>query len=285
MPLIRDLPPDRQATIAAELTRREAVVREIFIDLGRRANLLLFLVLIGGVTASLAILLHSASQPRLVIASVSCHLVGLLIMGLAFVINHEVLWRTTFQFAAYKSAMLKSEIDTESLDAFVKPSTKLKIPMYCGYAAFAFWIAGATLCLIAVASGASSRTNSGTLLNAEVTARVPEISPARVQPPAPVESTSAPNSVAPALPHTATSNAILLADKIAIGAIAVGLLQVIALFITYRVMRTSARRQLRAYVFAETFNLFDGSHAHPPQPQRVGFPGILLTVKDRKSVV
>jgi hypothetical protein len=276
MPLFRDLPQDKQEVIIADLARREAAVREIFMDAGRRATIFLFLLLIGGVTASVTILMRSGSQPLLGIASLICFFMGLLLLMFVFMLNHEMLWRISFQFSAYKSGLLKSEIDTETLNATVKPTWKMRVPTACMYASTGLWVTGAVLCLVALAHGSDNTRRESVAFpnNAHVTeSQAPQSQVQTNAAPA-----ASPATAEPA--RTATSKAIIFADKIAIGAVMVGLLQVVAVLLTFGVMRTSARRQLRAYVFAEGFDLIDGSLAHPPQPQRAGFPGAVLTIKN-----
>jgi hypothetical protein len=52
---------------------------------------------------------------------------------------------------------------------------------------------------------------------------------------------------------------------------------------TWRLVRsaeTTAERQLRAYVFADTVSIWDGTTLDKPRPDRENFPGIVLTWKN-----
>jgi len=278
MPLLRDLTSADQLRVKTELNRRQDLLRRLYRDFGRRAMTMLLVLLVGGVATTLTVTIKTTGPTGVPIAALVCFLVGLVFIGISQVITNEFLWRFTFRLSAYRSGILQSEIDTETLSASVKPTGTLRIPTYFGYAAFIIWSIGAALTVLALANHTVTAASTGL--------ERPAASPPLTVAP----STQAPESITSAPPTntkgiaplpTATSEAIQLADKIAIAAVLVGLIQAVALIVTFGVTRSTARRQLRAYVFAEAFDLIDGAIATPIQHARAGVPGAVLSIKNQ----
>jgi hypothetical protein len=181
-----------------------------------------------------------------------------------FAINHQLLIGLAVSFAWFRFKLLDSQIDTALLNS--PPASfprSQRLAVASGYAAFALWVLGATLSVAAFTVGLPAKTAYATPQKTEATLGTQYRDTAPTQSP---------------LRYQAS---LSLPDKIAFGALAVGLAQAIALIWTVLLARSTARRQLRAFVVPETFDLLSGAVLNPPQPAYADDPAVNLVIKNR----
>ncbi len=278
MALFRDLDPGQQAKIEAELIRRESIVRDLTVDIASRGNTLLFIGRLGGAAGGFILAAKHHPVPVLVVASTASFLLGLVLQGVMLCIGNLILWRLNFQLGGYKASVLASQTDVAGLNISATPTKRDKALLVASFFPFLLWTLGASFSVtVLIHPSPLSSTYSQPTANASIpSAAAPVLSSgsASAMPKQPSISSGKETNKQNEPPTWS------LSDKIAFWAVVAGTLQAAALLMTLRLMQLSARRQLRAYVFAETFDLFDGATMQPPQPAHINEPGVLLMLKN-----
>jgi hypothetical protein len=276
--LFRELDVTQQARIEAELVRRESVVRELIVDLAGRANIFLFVGLVLGAAAASAFVANRQPASTLMLISAVCFLAGLFVQGITFCVGNIVLWRLSFRFGGYKAAVLASQTDTSGLNIAAVPTKRDKVMFWVSFVPFLFWVSGSGLGISALAIdsqqqhviGQATRTVS-VPITVGATASEASAGPREPQVKSPVEVRARTDD------HLSSWS---VSDKIAFWAVVAAIVQAIALLMTFRLTALATRRQLRAYVFPETFDLYDGATINPPQPAHAGEPMAVLVLKN-----
>jgi len=260
--LFRDLNQADKQAVGQEVVRRENVVSQLMLDVVRRAVTFLFLLLIASAVALLVAGAHYAYHASLFILALICFLLGLVCVGILLAINHQTLVGLVLGFAWFKFRILDSQIDTAVLNSPPPNLPKIqRLAMASGYAAFLLWVLGAGTGVAAFSVGIPTNT-----------ARVsPQSTGAVAVPQQHGFPTSRPPWNQAPMP---------LADEVALGALLVGLAQAVALIWTVLLARSTARRQLRAYVGPETFDLLSGTAIQPPVPAKADEPGCIVVCRN-----
>lgn len=262
MALFHDLGPLEQRAAREEVSRQETVVRGLLLDVVRRSTAFLFVLLLTSSIALLAAGVHFKYHAPLLFLALIAFLLGLLCLGMIFLINRALLVRLVVNFAWLRFKILDSQVDTGSLNAPPPDMPKSqRLAVAFGYAALIFWVLGATLGVSAFAGNFPAKIAHSNRQNTESTA-VPE------------------HHESKGLQAPANQSALALADEIGIGVLAAGLIQAGALIWTILLARKTAQRQLRAYVGPDTADLVSGSVVNPPNPARADEPGAVLICKN-----
>jgi hypothetical protein len=272
MPLFRELDPQARTEVSHELVRQENVVRSLYLDAVRKGVAFLLVVLLGGVALSVI------EAPRLAppgqVTSLACFLTGLTLVGAYYIVEHATLKRLVWNFSWFTHNVRTDQTDVTAL---FSPPQKMKaewVQPTIAYAAFAAWVVGAALITGELRTSPAPATQT-------VTATVAR-EPRQASPDV---------SMPPVQPATAGGSAELSAktdhfigwsraDSIAMAAMIAAIVQAIALIVTFYIMWTSSRRQLRAFVGPDTFDLMEGNMLNPPQPAHANEPGAVVRIKN-----
>jgi hypothetical protein len=288
MPLFRELNEGQQAKIEKDLVRREGLIGELSIDLGRRTSILLFIALLSGVAADFFLAVHQTPVRPSLLASLVCFLVGLLVFGVQLALSGRFLWRLSYRLSGLKASILASQTDTAVLNMPAAPTRFDNAMFAIGYAAFTAWILGwalGTYSLVAHQSTYDAQRIHREASTTGPTTVTPEQE--RVEPPRQDASAEEASRTYPSSAVRAANKGSRpwfegwnFSDQIAFWAVVAALVQAAALILTFRLQRFTIRRQLRAYVFPETFDLYDGALSKPPNPQVANEPACVLILKN-----
>lgn len=280
MPLFRDLDPNARTEVSNELRRQDNFVRSIYLDAVRRGVTFLLILLLAGTTLA-AVEIERFPMPRWHVATLACFLVGLTLLGVYFIVEFLTLKRLLWSYGWFRHNVMSDQADTGLL---FSPPQKIKgewVQPILAYCAFAMWVIGsvltaaelhnapaATTALTAQSVVVASAAMGHESKQASLTVSVPALQSAPAEPPA------------SRLATAQVSAAWDRADRIAMTSMVAAIAQAIALVVTFYIMWVSSRRQLRAFVGPESYDLMEGSMLNPPQPARANEPGAIVRIKN-----
>lgn len=282
MTLFRELPVDRRDKVIDLSVENQKGIRDAFLNVGDRAQAFLSIILLIGIVL-VSIGMYQRSPPsHYYVFSLGSFLVGILFSALSFASNLETTRAALLKSASRMQQVFRSELPIEATDT---PPINLRwmfLTSGLGYAAFLCWILGSAVAFAAFVS--ADQAPHKTALVAEMMpsgfpAKVQSSPPAIVIAPAPSTNTH-PSSAATTVSISQDNKKWSVSDTVAVVATCVGFLQFAALVATYIVMRSTARRQIRAYTYAHTFTMFEGSTMKPPLPKKTNEPGFEIGMKN-----
>jgi hypothetical protein len=271
MTLLREL-PDEKRTQYVELTLREQrFTRKLFLNVGARA--VAFLVVVDVVSfiaiATLGHPVHPVAQAYAI--SLRCLLLSLMLIGFLAAFNFEVGRVVLKRLVERTKRTFRSELPVET-EAKPLPAALMYVPSIILYVAFLLWIVGAGAAYHVLTTSTSVPAPPATASGPSRTNPAPEAPPQGQLP-----------TTAPATPPIAAlkeRSGWSLSDTIAVVSTAAAFLQFLALVLTVGVMRSTSRRQLRAYTFPSSIVLFEGSIMKPPQPAHENEPGVVIEFRN-----
>jgi hypothetical protein len=276
MTLLRELPEDARPKVVDLGTRQQDIVRNLFIDLGNRAVAFLSAILLAGLFVVVAIARGRTMAPRAYAISLACFLAGLLALAVVTALNYETSRLVMLRVANRWNRIYRSELPVEAADAPAIRMVWAHITSGFGYIALLLWMIGAY-------AGYKAFTSIDISAAAPIGAFVPQI-PGAIAPP-PTASAASLSGAQAQIGAAASSqprppNGWSVSDRLALIGGVVGFGQFAALFFTVLVMRKTASRQLRAYIFPHTIGLYEGSKMTPPQPNHQNVPGVIIELKN-----
>lgn len=264
MPLFKDLSPADRTQVSSDLAQNESLTRDLYLDAVRRAIALIAIALLGSAGLVIASTFKQPPSP-LRIAALGCFLLGIAVLGGYLAIQFHALRKLLFQFSWFKFNVVSSQVDTNALVSPPQPIRREWISISLPYLASACWIAGISL-LVFDLSNPRAAPSGYTAVAAPVAA--------------PAVATSAPPPARSPVAEVRPIGGWSTADKLALAALLALVAQAVALIATLWVTRVTGRRQLRAFVGPETFNLLEGTILKPPDASKTNVPGAVVQIKN-----
>jgi hypothetical protein len=267
MTLFRELPEEKQNRFVDISLRNMDVARTSFLDVVRRALIFLAVILVVGVVVVLILDRSMPAGHRHFSFPLGCFLLGLLFVGIVNALDFELSRFFLLRISGRLGKAFRNELQVEATDPPPPKPWTLYLSSGCAYIAFILWMIGSvsTFMTFTAVQPAFGVSTSSYVNYAS----------------APMTPSAASRQASPAVDaqHDAHSG-WSAGDKIATISIIVGFLQFVALIATYWIMRNTARRQLRAYVFPHTIGVYEGSVMDPPQPAHTNEPGVVIEFKN-----
>lgn len=279
MPLFRDLDPNARAEVSNELVRQDNFVRSIYLDAVRRGVTFLLILLLAG-AALAAVEVERFPMPRWHAATLACFLVGLTLLGVYFIVEFLTLKRLLWSYGWVRHNVMSDQADTRLL---FSPPQNMKgewVQPTLAYCAFAMWVIGAVLIAAELHNAPVKTPVTGRSVVVASVATGQESKQTSLRVTVPAQQSVSVEAPADRLATAKASTTWGRADRIAMASMVAAIAQAIALVVTFYIMWVSSRRQLRAFVGPETFDLMEGNMLKPPQPARTNEPGAIVRIKN-----
>ena len=269
MALFRDLNFAEQRAVQGEANRLQGIALSTLNEVVKVALSFLTVALLAAVIVLMMAGAHFAYNSALFVTSLVVLMVGLLCVGTLIAVNHQTALRLAWKLAWFRFQILDSQVDSALITSAPVRPPGWWLPIALGFSAYGLWIVGVLLGLLAFSVALPLGTSHLLATNRALVAAS--------SPPASVPLANHPSESMKAVGRAAESEGMTTPDKIAIGVLAVGFIQAAAMVATYYIMRLTARRQLRAYVFPESFDLVPGEKI---AAARANDPAVLLISKN-----
>jgi hypothetical protein len=259
MTLFRELPEANRDKFVDISLQSQNNTRVTFLDVGRRAQFFLTVILLLGVVLVSLLIQQSKHPPRSMAVALACFLGGLISVGFLHAVDFEISRLVLLRATNRLRGIFRSEIPVEAADT---PPISLRwmfATSALAYLAFLLWIIGSGVVYLAVTAQDEPATPA------------PNVTPivTAQQPSNPLDKTSVSQPVqGVSSKEVAERSKWTVSDTVATASGVFAFLQFVALMATVWVMRDTARRQLRAYMLPSTFSIFEGSTMSPPMPNR-----------------